>query len=97
VELEEKYFDLVWAARHQHRRAMYGKDIVGKEPYAEICKKYPEEIEHLLDFDECDWHHGFNSGALAIVRLLFPYTIRRGPKRTEEIELMEQMFLWLDT
>lgn len=69
-EIIDKYFDLVWYAR---------KDDEDREEIPAVDKHmtrieelYPEEI-HDLVMHNTDWSHGFNSGALAISRLLSGY------------------------
>jgi hypothetical protein len=36
----------------------------------ELIEKYPDETNKLLLGEKSDWHHGFNSGMLACLRLV---------------------------
>lgn len=64
-ELHDKYESLVWYSRTDRDRwdikAVYAK-------IRDIHKKYPSEIKKLVG-ENSDWHHGFNSGMLACLRL----------------------------
>lgn len=53
--------DLVWYARRQNTH--------DEEWRERLNKKYPEELKA---YEECDtnWQHGFNSGCLAVYRLV---------------------------
>jgi hypothetical protein len=65
IELEAKYFSLVWLARKTE------EDEERPEIEIEIDKvrtKYPKECADLANEEDGDWHHGFNSGMLAAVR-----------------------------
>jgi len=89
--LENKYFQLVWAARKPPVDAdaevwedyWSNKDqpsYVKVEPtpieiraeaierLREVVAKYPEEYSDLKNSSNGDFHHGFNSGALAAFR-----------------------------
>ena len=93
----KKYFHLVSAARKN-----LGNPIE-RSAYQETCRKYPEEIQKLKE--EGDWRHGFNSGALAILRLLKPHTLRddwTGEEehvwtKQDEVQQAEEEFPMLDT
>lgn len=67
VSMEEKYSDLVWAARTPAVRIESNPEISKK--IKEIEKKYPDEME-ILKSPEGEWAHGFNSGALAMARYI---------------------------
>ena len=65
-DLQEKYFDLVSLTRkhdedfkHPAVNAMFDR----------LMQECPEEIDNLSG-DESKWHHGFNSGMLACLRLI---------------------------
>ena len=71
-EQEQKYFDLV-----HYARAVCG---IGFEPDPEltpyskgIAKMYPNETKELHSNNRIqrNWEHGFNSGCLAMVRLIW--------------------------
>ena len=67
LKQETKYFHLVWFARK------YPEDYANPEilPIIEkVMDDFPDETENLADEDEGDWHHGFNSGALAAFRFV---------------------------
>jgi len=49
-----------------------------------VCNKYPEESVKILDGENADWEHGFNSGMLACLRLvscarIYPENIKEFP------------------
>lgn len=108
-ELGEKYFDLVWYARK------YPEDREIPEVNKQMTRveeEYPLEIENYLNSNDPDWQHGFNSGALAIIRLLNTYAIDEDddenicecdcdecewPSRKSQIEYAEELFPFLDT
>ena len=95
-ELREKYFHLVWLARSD------GDDPRIVKERERVCSLYPQEI---MDLDRHpDWSHGFNSGMLAALRLLRPYTYPMDYEekdieltRDSEIAFAESQFPWLDT
>ena len=105
-EQEQKYFDLV-----HYARAVCG---IGFEPDPEltpyskgIAKMYPNETKELHSSNRIhrNWAHGFNSGCLAMVRLImtahgydiFP-SIHFGVMSTEErIKDAKEEFPFLDT
>ena len=66
-ELEEKYCDLVWMARSQY--VVTPEGVTPRNVLDETIDKYPEEYKKLCGPDS-EWHHGFNSGMLACLRLL---------------------------
>lgn len=70
-EIENKYFDLVWYARKtdEDRETI---PVVDKH-MTRIEEEYPDEIHELTVYMP-EWSHGFNSGALAISRLISAYT-----------------------
>jgi hypothetical protein len=88
-ELEKKYFDLVWITRNISETP----DI--RKIFNETSAKYPGELEKLQNVKTGNWQHGFNSGMLACVRLLFAYTSTHN--RQAEIEQAEEDFPMLDT
>ena len=57
----KKSFDLVWFAKYRYRYPNH-------EASQRIDEEYKEEIEKLRG-DDGDFHHGFNSGVLAAVRM----------------------------
>ena len=78
---EEKYFDLVWAARKPPVDApkevwdQDGWELTPIEIRTECLKQlsrvaatYPEEYYELKNGENGDWEHGFNSGCLAMIR-----------------------------
>jgi hypothetical protein len=95
-EFHDKYTDLVWYARRSP------EDLVGLpvdirdkmlENLTRVSRTWAEEVEELGDPDEGDWHHGFNSGAMAAFRL-FLGLLSEDP---EEIEFSLDCFPDLDT
>ena len=64
LQLEEKYFDLVWYARKSPEHFDIPKV---KENMDRIDNLYPTEVEGLYG-EHSDWNHGFNSGMLAGLR-----------------------------
>jgi len=107
-ELNEKYNDLVWMARSSPELHAKRPDI--KKIFNDTSAKYPGELEKLQK-DQTNWQHGFNSGILAIVRLLSAYSLSYNHKeevdygednnivrtRADEIEQAEEDFPMLDT
>lgn len=65
IQLEQKYFDLVWYARKSEED--YNTIPKVKENVDRIDKEYPLEVQELFG-EESDWNHGFNSGMLAGIR-----------------------------
>jgi len=63
-KLMKKYSDLVWLARSTNDTS----EIVTLRQ--EVRDLYPKETVELEDQDSGEWHHGFNSGMLACLRLL---------------------------
>ena len=61
-----KYNDLVWYARssekHEHIKGVKAEKM-------RIENEHTEECINLVDIDEDNWQHGFNSGMLAALRL----------------------------
>ena len=64
-EQESKYFELVWYARMSP--PYLNQDVA--DYVSDIEKRYPSEMEQLHS-EETNWAHGFNSGCLAMVRLI---------------------------
>ena len=65
VELEAKYFSLVWLARKTEEDEERPEIKIKID---EVRTKYSKECANLADEEAGDWHHGFNSGMLAAVR-----------------------------
>ena len=81
---EEKYFDLVWAARKPPLDApeevweRYWNDGFGPTPIdirtkclkelKRVVETYPDEMEEMRDPDIGAVEYGFNSGCLAMIR-----------------------------
>lgn len=99
-ELKYKYYNLVWAGRCSDHSMI---------PYIEVERKFSEEIKRLKS-SSGDWEHGFNSGALAVLRLLEPYSQKDDwtiniesetglsqLSKDDLIELAEEEFPMLDT
>ena len=61
----EKYCDLVWLARTHNLEDPNGPNYKDTK---ELADKHKEDFEKLSS-DAGDWHHGFNSGILALSRL----------------------------
>ena len=66
VRLEKKYFNLVWYAR-KSPEDIHVPEI--EKPMKVVEFLYEEEVENIKG-ENGDWHHGFNSGALAAFRYL---------------------------
>jgi hypothetical protein len=86
VEMEQKYFDLVWLARS---RVEDGDHAAAKRE--KIRELYPEEVRELRG-DNGDWQHGFHSGCLAALRLAVGLLCSK-----REREMAESDFPCLDT
>lgn len=88
VEMEQKYFDLVWLARKRPEDAL----IPGvQESIDRVEKAWPKECEELGG-DESDWHHGFNSGCLAAFRFAMGLM-----GSADDVQMAEDDFPFLDT
>lgn len=76
IDLENKYERLVWYARSQPASCV---DYWSKVPaqirdgafrsQMRVEEDYPDEVTQLRS-EASDWQHGFNSGALAILRFI---------------------------
>lgn len=73
--LEQKYYDLVWFARKHpfEHHSWYSTPTKIREgafkAMMRVMEEYPEDVEDLQG-ESGDWHHGFNSGMLAALRLV---------------------------
>lgn len=74
--LEGKYLKLVWYARSNPREdEAYWNTIPQNirrgafNAQLQVETEYPEEVADLKS-EHTDWHHGFNSGALAAFRFV---------------------------
>ena len=65
-QLIKKYEDLVWYVRKRPEDRENGDC---NQAMTVIEEKYPDELIKLTN-DEENWHHGFNSGMLACLRLI---------------------------
>jgi hypothetical protein len=65
----DKYCDLVWYARTDEQELLRLEIYEGLKKVQEIEKKYPEEISNLINPNNDNWDHGFNSGMLAASRM----------------------------
>jgi hypothetical protein len=64
-EIENRYFDLVWYARRDKKDPTQP----GWSDIERIRAENPDAAAALCG-DSADWNHGFNSGCLAMVRLI---------------------------
>jgi hypothetical protein len=90
AKLEEKcdlYFDLVWYARKDKTDPNHP----GRQDIERIRRECPEQVAALCG-ESSDWHHGFNSGSLAMVRFALGLM-----GRAEDAESAEEEFPVLDT
>ena len=90
AKLEEKcdlYFDLVWYARKDKTHLKQP----GRQGIERIQRDHPAEVAALSGRDS-SWHHGFNSGCLAMVRLALGLM-----GAAEDAEMAEEEFPVLDT
>lgn len=92
IELEDKYFDLVWYARKSPND--YDTIPKVKENVDRIEKLYPTETQDLSS-DTGDWEHGFNSGMLAGMRYIM--TLYRSINKHGGKEVADEEFPFLDT
>ena len=90
MELEEKYFDLVWYARTNPR--FLEDDHISMPGLVRIRMSMPDEC-NKLNGEHANWQHGFNSGCLAAFRLALGLLSRRPSER----ELAKDSFPFLDT
>ncbi len=89
-ELRDKYDSLVSFARKSPEHVEANPDL--KRWCEEVERKYPDEVAALADPDEGDWTHGFNSGALAVTRLLSVlYTTRSLKVAADAIESFPEL------
>ncbi len=65
AEIERRYCDLVWYAR----RDKTDPNQPGWSHIERIRAENPDAVAALCG-DSADWSHGFNSGCLAMVRLI---------------------------
>ena len=76
IQMEEKYFRLVWFARKNEDVMLVLTDDGVQEnkivldKMHEIQMQFPIETQELLE-EETDWTHGFNSGMLAGMRYVW--------------------------
>ena len=84
-ELQDKYFDLVWFARHRPN------EEVGAEAALKIWRKWEAECTRLTE-DTTNWEHGFNSGCLAAFRLALGLM-----GNATDVQMAEDDFPFLDT
>lgn len=90
IELEDKYFDLVWYARSLPENSDIPKV---KENIERIQNQYPYEVASLYA-DDSNWEHGFNSGMLAGMRYIMTL-FGTGPMGGKE--RAQEEFPFLDT
>ncbi len=86
VEMEKKYFDLVWLARSrpdQHSSAPAN--------IARITAAWPTEVA-ALSGDGGQWQHGFHSGCLAGFRFAMGLL-----GTADDVQMAEDEFPFLDT
>ena len=91
IELEDKYFDLVWYARKTLED--YNTIPKVKENVDRIEEMYPIETKNLIN-DDGNWEHGFNSGMLAGMRYIMTL-FETGPLGGKE--MADEEFPFLDT
>jgi len=83
-KLMDKYYELVWLARRtQEDYELPNIKVLIDETRA----KYPLESANLAYSDESNWHHGFNSGMLACLRLVS--CARIYPQNMEEFPFLD--------
>ena len=82
--LMEKYYDLVWLAR---KNSEDFENPIIKLQIDKVCNKYPEESVKILDGENTNWEHGFNSGMLACLRLVS--CARIYPENIEEFPFLD--------
>lgn len=75
--------DLVWYARSKKDQK------AGKEHRIYVENKYPKQVKELID-DNSNWVHGFNSGCLAVSRLVL--SLAHSETEFEESKLDEEKF-----
>ena len=84
---EEKYFDLVWYARKTDLDFIQHKEV--RDHCRRIEEQYPIESSNLNQ-ENSSWHHGFNSGMLAGMRMILEM------KRSDAQQAIDD-FPFLDT
>lgn len=94
LEMEEKYFRLVWWARRFPEDHPYWdatEEGIRKGVFISMMKvekKYPEETHDLFN-DDTNWHHGFNSGALAALRYVMTLTEEGEEAAMDEFPMLD--------
>lgn len=76
---EAKYVSLLWYARKPRPERMAevwpdmdkGNMACVVSGMKDVEEKFPEETAQLQDPDSGDWAHGFNSGMVAAIRLIY--------------------------
>ena len=96
-EMAEKYFNLVWYARRSPEQVeQYSSPAreQAMDAIKEIERKFPDDVAKICSPQRGDFWHGFNSGALALLRLIQGLDAAT-TKEEEEAEFEE--FPFLDT
>ena len=88
TDFEDKYYHLVWYARHSPQNCQ-GDQC----PCKKVETDYPKETSDLSSPDLGDWTHGFNSGMLACTRHIRAFAGRSKMER----EYAQEHFPQLDS
>ena len=89
-EKEEYYFDLVWFARSTDPLEWvphFFKDKKKKLGKKSSYEKFDQDIKSLRSSEDGSWHHGFNSGCLAMARLAMGLAAITGPRVLEDEDM----------
>jgi len=82
---EKKYFNLVWYARSTP------DEPTSQSGRQRVEAAWPTDLEELRS-DDSNWQHGFNSGCLAVLRL-----VQGLLGSDDDAEFARQEFPFLDT
>lgn len=83
--MQEKYLKLVRLARDG------GTNASRIEESRQTALSFPSETEKLSG-DDGDWHHGFNSGALAVLRLINDLLDGSKPRADQAIDDFPELY-----
>ena len=84
--MQEKYLKLVRFARDD------GTNTSRVEESRKIALLFPNETDKLKYGDDSDWHHGFNSGVLAVLRLIHELLDGSKPRADQSMDDFPELY-----